>query len=293
MNVAEFMDRLERRFEAASLCYAHGTDNSRDEAAYLVFSTLSLSWDDYPLVLQQELTGAELELLEERARRRLTERIPTAYLVGTAWFAGYPFRSDQRALVPRSPIAELVQNRFQPLLPAAPDRVLDLCCGGGCIGIATALEFPDARVDLADISADALGLARENIDLHGLASRMETVQSDLFDNLGGRRYDFIVCNPPYVSQEEVDTLPAEFRHEPRSGLVSGDQGLELPSRILAGAADSLNESGSLVLEVGYSHSLLTQRYPDIPFLWLEFDRGGEGVLRLTRDQLLEYRQRFI
>jgi ribosomal protein L3 glutamine methyltransferase len=292
MKVNDYIDTLSQRFEQADLCYAHGTDNPWDEACYLVFATLSLDFEDFPTALQRKLSESELQLLEERARRRLEDRIPTAYLVGTAWFAGHPFKSDHRALIPRSPIAELIGQRFNPLLASDPQTVLDLCCGGGCLGIAVALAFPEARVDVLDNSSDALDLARENVSLHGLEERVRVIRSDLFTGLIGRRYDLIVSNPPYVSQQEIDDLPAEFNHEPSTGLLSADNGMELPKRILAEAVDHLNEDGILILEVGYSHPELSARYPDIPFLWLEFEQGGEGVLMLTHDQLAKYRERF-
>jgi len=293
MKVGDYIFELARRFEQADLCYGHGTDNPDDEAYYLVFASLELGWDEAPIALERELSRAERAMLDQRARLRLVERIPTAYLVGTAWFAGHPFHSDHRALVPRSPIAELIHNRFEPLLPAPPGRVLDLCCGGGCIGIAVALEFPEAHVDLSDISEDALQLARENVILHGVETRVEVILSDLFGRLSGRRYDLIVSNPPYVGHEELAELPAEFGHEPRSGLFSDDAGLALPLQILAQAAEALSEQGALIMEVGFSHPLLSSRCPDVPFLWLDFEQGGEGVLMLTRQQLIEYRDRFV
>lgn len=292
MKVGDYVSGLQQQFSDAGLCFAHGTDNSYDEACYLVFASLSLDWQEFEAELDRQLTPAEIALLDRRSRQRIRDRIPTAYLVGTAWFAGHEFKADSRALIPRSPIAELIENRFTPLLRQSPQRVLDLCCGGGCIGIAIALEFPDASVDLADLSVDALGLAKENIDRFSLQDRVAPLQSDLFSGLPGQRYDLIVSNPPYVGAEELSDLPAEFRHEPRSGLESDDQGLQLPLRILSAAADHLAESGVLVMEVGYSHHLLAERYPDIPFLWLDFQRGGEGVFLLRRQQLEMYRERF-
>ena len=241
MKVSDYIDVLSRRFEQAGLCYAHGTDNPWDEACYLVFASLSLDFENFPTALRRDLSDEELELLEERARRRLEDKIPTAYLVETAWFAGHQFKSDQRALIPRSPIAELIGQQFVPLLVNRPQTVLDLCCGGGCIGIAVALAFPECRVDLLDNSSDALDLARENVSLYRLQGRVELMCSDLFDGLEGQRYDLIVSNPPYVSQQEIDALPAEFNHEPHAGLLSDDKGMELPKRILAAASDHLTE----------------------------------------------------
>jgi len=210
-----------------------------------------------------------------------------AYLVGEAWFCGLPFKVDERVLIPRSPIAELINNRFEPLLVREPLRILDLCTGSGCIGIACALAFEDARVDLSDISADALQLARENVIRHGLQERVQVLESDLLQSLQGP-YDLIVTNPPYVSRQEIDDLPAEYRHEPELGLLSFDDGLDIPLRILREAAAHLSEDGLLVLEVGYSREALTARLPEVPLLWLEFGQGGDGVCALTAGQLRQY-----
>lgn len=293
MNVYDYIDELAGRLESADLYFGHGTANARDEACYLVFACLNLDWDQYELEMARKLGEEQLKLLEQKSRLRIEQRLPVAYLAGVAWFAGYPFHTDRRALVPRSPIAELLNNRLQPLLPKEPLRLLDLCCGGGCIGITAALNFPEARVDLADVSREALQLARDNVLFHDAKERIEIIQSDLFESLYGRRYDVILSNPPYVGTEEYASLPPEFLHEPALGLVTEQQGLQIPLTILREAADYLNEQGILILEVGYSHHALSERCPDVPFLWLEFEHGGEGVLMLTRSQLQEYRARFI
>jgi ribosomal protein L3 glutamine methyltransferase len=292
LTIGAYLEDLARRFAAAELSYGHGTDNPRDEASYLVFCTLGLDFDGDPAQLERPLTASELALLEQRARTRIIDHVPVAYLVGQAWFAGQRFRVDERALIPRSPIGELIEHRFEPLLQEPPRRILDLCTGSGCIGIACALVFPAARVDLADISKPALALAAENIALHGLGGRVHTITSDLFDALPDR-YDLIVSNPPYVAAADVAALPAEYRHEPVLGLVSAREGLEIPLRILASAADHLSPQGTLVMEVGLSDEALQRLLPDVPFLWLDFERGGEGVLAMDRATLLKYRHRFI
>jgi ribosomal protein L3 glutamine methyltransferase len=292
MLVKDYINQVAERLESAGLFFGHGTDNAQDEAFYIVFASLALSWSEFESGMQREIADEELELLEQRVSKRIDQRIPAAYLVGVAWFAGYPFRSDARALVPRSPVAELLENRFAPLLPAEPDRILDLCCGSGCIGIVSALVFADANVDLVDISPDALQLALENVKLHGADERIDVICSDLFEELSGRRYQLIVSNPPYVGDTEFACLPAEFHHEPALGLLTEDEGLSVPLKILAAAPDYLTDQGILVMEVGHSWDALAQRCPTVPFLWLEFEHGGEGVLVLSRDQLLEYQKHF-
>lgn len=284
MVLADCLDELSQQFEEADLFYGHGTDNAWDEAVYLVFSALRLSFDEDDSIMSRPVTQAELEQIQALARRRTEERLPVAYLVGEAWFAGLPFKVDSRVLIPRSPIAELIVEQFAGLVPAEPQRILDLCTGSGCIGIACALAFPDARVDLADISEEALILARENVLRHRVEERVRVIRADLFDGLD-EAYDLLVTNPPYVSRKEVDKLPEEYRHEPELGLVSSDDGLEIPLRILRQAPQHLSEHGVLIMEVGHSWQALAARLPQVPFLWLEFANGGEGVCLLTARQL--------
>lgn len=288
MTLQEYIAGLARRFREAGLFYGHGTDNAEDEAFYLVFAVLEPDSSAPPEQwYRRQLQPEEKQRLEELARRRVEEHMPVAYLVGKAWFAGLAFHSDDRALVPRSPLAELIANRFASLLTREPARILDLCTGGGCIGIACAHAFPGARVELADISPDALALARENIQLHALGERLSVTRSDLFDGIRGR-HDLIVCNPPYVSQEELSGLPPEYHREPALGLLADDNGLSIPLHILSRAASFLTAGGVLVLELGHSWQALQQRLPELPLLWLEFDNGGEGVLAIRREQLEQY-----
>ena len=292
MRIAEYISEIEQRLLRADLSYGHGTDNPMDEAWYLVLGSLNIDFDCDESELQRQLEAKELALLESRVRRRIEEKLPVAYLVGEAWFAGIKFKIDSRALIPRSPIAELIANGFQPLIKAEPERLLDLCTGSGCIGIASALKFTSVVVDLADISREALLLAQENIDRYSLGNRVRIIETDLFSNLE-QSYDLILCNPPYVSREEIVELPQEYHHEPVSGLLSEQNGLEIPLQILQQAADYLQKDGVLIMEVGYSHQALCERLPLVPFMWLEFEQGGEGVFMLSRSQLLKYRDSFI
>ena len=228
-----------------------------------------------------------MERLAELGERRLVECVPVAYLVGRTLFAGHEFLVDARALVPRSPVAELIGNDFSPLLKSPPATVLDLCCGGGCIGIAIALQFPEAKVVLADLSEEALDLARRNVALHNLEDRVQIVQSDLFDGIEGC-FDLIVSNPPYVGRLEYEQLPREFFHEPSLGLLSDEDGLAIPVAILARATAFLRQNGLLILEVGFSDEALQFRFPDFPFLWLDFEQGGAGVLAADRSLLSQF-----
>ena len=278
------------RLDSADLCYGHGTDNPLDEAFYLIYGLLGIDFADKQAA-QCELNAGDEAMLEAALKRRIDERVPTAYLVGRAWFAGHELYCDERALVPRSPLAELINGEFEPLLHEPAGKILDLCTGGGSIGIATALLWPDCAVELADISRDALDLAKKNIALHGLADRVKVIESDLFDTIDSR-YDLIVANPPYVPVEEYDELPAEFAREPALGLISKDAGLQIPLKILRDSVDYLFADGLLVMEVGYSHPQLSERLKQVPLLWLEFERGGEGVLALTAGQLQQYREQF-
>lgn len=290
--LGELLDTLATRFDEADLFYGHGTDNAWDEAVYLVFCALQIPFAADEQIMSRAITPQEQQKVEALALRRLEERLPVAYLVGEAWFAGLPFTVNDQVLIPRSPIAELIQQEFATLLPRTPEHILDLCTGSGCIGIATALTFEDSRVDLADISPQALEVARANVQRHGLESRVRVVESDLFAALQGP-YDLILSNPPYVSQQEVDELPPEYRHEPALGLLSEDDGLAIPLRILREAAELLAPEGVLIMEVGYSREALSARLPGVPLLWLEFAHGGDGVLLLTREQLREVAQHFV
>jgi ribosomal protein L3 glutamine methyltransferase len=290
LKIQETTLQFAARLDSVDLCYGHGTDNPLDEAFYLIYGLLGIDFADEQAA-QRELTVGEEAMLEAALKRRIDERVPTAYLVGRAWFAGHEFYCDERALVPRSPLAELINGEFEPLLHEPAGKVLDICTGGGGIGIATALLWPDCEVDLADISSDALDLAKKNVALHGLGSRVRTIQSDLFDDIDSR-YDLIVANPPYVPVEEYDELPAEFGNEPPLGLISAGNGLQIPLKILRDSVDYLSAEGLLVMEVGYSHPQLSERIKQVPLLWLEFEQGGEGVLALTARQLQQYREQF-
>ncbi len=275
------------RFREAGLVFGHGTDNALDEAAALVLHTLHLEPDMPEPFWDARVTATEGEAIVARMERRVGERVPLPYLTHEAWFAGLPFYVDQRVLVPRSPVAELIAHRFAPWLDAdAVERVLDLGTGSGCIAIACTLALDNARVDAADISEDALEVARVNIKRHHLEDWVRPVRADVFDGLAsGTRYDLIVANPPYVDAGDMASLPEEYRHEPRLGLAAGDDGLDVVHRVLAEAPRWLNEGGLLVVEVGNSAPAVEAAWPEVPFEWLQFERGGHGVFVLTAAEL--------
>jgi len=280
------------RFNAAGLFYGHGTDNAWDEAVQLVLPSLYLPLDVPSEVRFSRLTSSERLRIVERVIRRINERTPVSYMTNKAWFCGMEFFVDERVLVPRSPIGELIENGFEPFLAESPTRIMDLCTGSGCIGIACAHAFPEAEVDLVDISTDALEVAEQNIQDHGLEQQVTPLRSDLLRDVPKDQYDLIVTNPPYVDQEDMNSLPEEFRHEPELGLAAGTDGLKLVRRILANAPDYLKENGVLICEVGNSMIHMEEQYPHIPFTWIEFENGGHGVFMMTREQLLECQEDF-
>ncbi|WP_174871665.1 50S ribosomal protein L3 N(5)-glutamine methyltransferase [Pectobacterium polaris] len=280
------------RFNAANVYYGHGTDNPWDEAIQLVLPSLYLPLDIPEDMYTSRLITSERQRIVERVIRRVNERIPVAYLTNKAWFCGLEFYVDERVLVPRSPIGELINNYFDEQLPKTPNHILDLCTGSGCIAIACAQAFPEAEVDAVDISNDALAVTEQNIQQHGLEYRVTPIRSDLFRDLPAIRYDLIVTNPPYVDEEDMFDLPQEFRFEPELGLAAGNDGLDLVRRILACAPDYLSDDGVLICEVGNSMVHLIDQYPDIPFTWLEFDNGGDGVFMLTHSQLIDCKAHF-
>ena len=278
------------QFEAHGLAYGHGTDNALDESAALVLHALDIGYDQPDSVLDTVPGGRDLERARALLQARVSTRKPAAYLINEAWFAGMPFYVDERVLVPRSPVAELIEARFMPWID--PDRVgaiLDLCTGSGCIGIACARAFPAATVTATDISAAALAVAAGNVRRHNMTGRVRLAEADLFSGLGPSRYDIIVANPPYVPLDEYAGLAAEFLQEPGIGLAAGADGLDIVVRILRDAADFLNPGGILVVEVGYTREILIARYPSIPFVWLDFEQGGDGVFLLDHGRLIEYR----
>ena len=281
------------QFNEHGLFFGHGTDNALDESLALVLHALHLDHAMSADYLDARVTGEEAKRIMQLFHERIDRRVPAAYLIGEARFAGLDFYVDENVLVPRSPIAELVEQGFSPWLdPEHVGSVLDLCTGSGCIGIACANAFPQALVDLSDISPAALDVAARNIERHQLEGRVRALRADVYDGLDGEQYDLIVSNPPYVSSAEMAQLPEEYRHEPELGLEAGDDGMDVVARILAGAAGYLRPGGIMVVEVGASAELLTARYPDVPFLWLDFERGGDGVFLLTAEQLDEFRDSF-
>ena len=288
-TVGQALQYCSDALQNSDVFFGHGTDNAWDEAVQMVLSITALPLDSGDGVLPHPLDAEAFARLRELLRRRIVEHLPLPYLLGKAWFAGLEFRSDPRAIIPRSPIAELILNEFKPWYSGPePERVLDLCCGGGCIGLAVAHYFPTAEVDLLDVDPAALALARENAAFLGLEQRVNILQSNLFEALGNDRYDLILSNPPYVDAADLATMPAEFHYEPELALGSGPDGLALTRSILAGAGDYLSATGLLVVEVGNSWATLEDVYPRVPFTWLEFEHGGHGVFALTAQELQDY-----
>lgn len=288
-TIRDFIRWGATRFSQANLFFGHGTANALDESAALVLHALSLPYDLSSEYFSSKVTTDEKIKIIGLLQQRIEQRIPAAYLTREAVFAGLAFYVDERVLVPRSPIAELIEQRFEPWVdPDVTGRVLDLCTGSGCIAIACCLAFPNARVDAVDVSDAALDVASINVEKHQVQDSVHLIKSDLFAQLDGQKYDLIVSNPPYVSLEEWNQLPQEYYAEPKLGFDGGVSGLDCVNRILAQAADHLSDSGVVIVEVGRSAELLQKNYPDCPFLWLDFEHGGDGVFLLTADQLARF-----
>ncbi len=288
--MGELLARGRRRLARAALHYGHGTDNARDDAAALLWHVLRLPPRASQAQLRRRVPRRACEAFEALLERRIRERIPAVYLTQRCWFAGLELYVDQRVLIPRSPLAELIERRFEPWVQGARvRRILDLGTGSGCIAIACARAFARARVDAVDVSADALAVAQVNIRRHRLGRRVRAVQSDHFAALGGASYDIIVSNPPYVGRRELRGLPEEYGHEPPLALAAGRDGLDSVRIILRDAAAHLNPGAILIVEVGNSEVALRRAFPRLPFTWLAFERGGGGVFLLEREQLQQHR----
>jgi len=282
----DYILQTEQNFDQAGLHFGHGTMDPLDEAAWLVGSALGLKLDELDTSLDRALSDEELRKLDRLVAERIGTRKPVAYLLNEAWFAGHRFYIDERALIPRSLIGEYIQEHFQPWINEnSVHSVLDLCTGSGCIAIAMALEFPNANIDAVDISADALTVAKKNVAAYVLEEHVNLIQSDLFEELKGKRYDLIISNPPYVPQSSMDLLPAEYNHEPALALKADDNGLAIINKILDEAANHLNDNGFLVVEVGESREAVDEKFSEIPFTWLAHESGEEAVFLLNKKDL--------
>jgi len=286
MTPRDLIQRTEKQFSQVDLFYGHGTDNALDEAFYLIMVAAGLEFDCDNETLDKPIQKELLEKIERLVDKRINKRIPVAYLVNQAWFAGRQFYVDERVLIPRSPFAELITSQFMPWLSFDNvNSILDIGTGSACIPIACAYEFPHAVIDAVDIDDDAIEVAKKNIELHELEERVHLYKSDLFEQLPNKKYDLIISNPPYVGRDEMESLPEEYSHEPGHALEANDNGLELVGKILKQASAFLNEGGLIAVEVGNSMDALIERYPELPFIWLEFENGGEGVFLLNKSDL--------
>lgn len=289
-SIQDFIRWTYSRFRQSDIFYGHGTDNPWDEAVQLVLGALSLPLDFDKEFLGSRLTYNEKKHILKLVETRINKREPLPYLLGEAWFMGLPFKVTKDTLIPRSPIMALIQNEFQPWLQEYPLNILDMCTGSGCLGIAAALTFEDAVVDITDLSEAALEVAQENIVMHEVEDRVTAIHSDMFDGLTGKQYDLIICNPPYVDAEDYETAPEEFHNEPELALTSGADGLDFTRKFLTRAADYLHDNGIIVYEVGNSEVALQEAYPETPFMWVELENGGNGVFVLTKEELKTLQQ---
>ncbi len=289
VTIRDYIRWAASEFTRQKLSFGHGFATALDEAVYLVLHALELPWDWPQDYFDTRLTQQEREQVMAKLMLRIKTRQPAAYITHEAWFCGLPFFVDERVLVPRSPIAELIEHRFAPWIdPERVHRVLDLCTGSGCIAIACQYAFPEAEVTASDISLDALEVAKINRERHGLEDSLALQASDRFDDRPGQRFELIVSNPPYVGAEDMAALSDEFRAEPRLGLAAGEDGLLLVERMLREAPDWLEEDGLLVVEVGNSQAAMMDKYPDLPLTWIDFERGGDGVFCIGAAELAEY-----
>ncbi len=295
-TLKDFLEWAEDAFVEANLFFGHGTDNAWDEAVAIARYILNLEPNVTTEVLSQVLSDKLYKQLQAVAEKRINDRIPLPYLIHEAWFAGLKFYVDERVIIPRSPLGELIEMKFQPWLKLGHEiqenqiskklRILDLCTGSGCIAIACAYAFPEAVIDAVDISRPSLDVAQKNIEAHGLSQRVHLYQSDLFETCLGKQYDIIISNPPYVNAEDLENVPPEFTWEPKLALAAGKDGLDIVRRILAQASNFLTDQGLLIVEVGASSEALSNAYPHTPFIWIEFERGGEGVFLLYSEDKL-------
>jgi ribosomal protein L3 glutamine methyltransferase len=292
LSIRDWVRYASTEFARAGLWFGHGSSNNCDEALALVYGYLQLPFESQALTLDGRLIEQEKKILGALIKRRVEERVPVPYLLGEAWFFGVPFTVNESTLIPRSPIGELIQNQCHGLIDNEPKAVLDLCCGSGCIGILAAMNFENAEVHLSDISIEALEVANQNIWRHEIDYQVTAFQSDGFKGLPGVKYDLILSNPPYVDHQDFYSMPAEYQHEPEIALVCGADGLDLVIDILAEAAQYLNDEGVLICEVGNSWGHLEELFPEVPFMWIEFEHGGHGVFKLSKEELLQYQTYF-
>ena len=292
-TTVEVIRAVTRRFQRAKLHYGHGTETALDEAAWLVSHVLRVAPHRLAARFDKPVIPSRIKIIDTLAEERIKTRKPMAYLLKEAWFAGRPYYVDERVIVPRSLTGEFILERFQPWIDAGRvQRILDLCAGGGYMAIACAHAFPKARIEAADVSIEALAVARLNVKRHRLGRRVQLLRSDLFQALKGKRYDVIVTNPPYVTRAEMKSLPREYRHEPELALVSGRDGLDAIKRILADAPEHLTFGGILVGEVGNSAVALQKKFPSVPFVWLTTSTGDESVFLLTAEELVRHHRVF-
>ncbi len=287
-TITDWLRWTTSQLNQADVFFGHGTDNPWDESMALVLQALHLPFDLPELLYQSKITTEEKDQICEFIEKRINHRKPLAYITNQAYFCELPFYVDERTLVPRSPIGELIQNQFAGLIdPDQVHSILDLCTGSGCIAIASAYAFPDAMVAASDLSEDALEVAAINVEQHQLEERVCLYHGDLFEQIPQQQFDIVVSNPPYVDAEDLADMPQEFHQEPEMGLGSGIDGLEITKKILQQAHHYLSDNGILIVEVGNSWPALQETYPELEFCWLEFEKGGDGVFMLTKNQLEE------